>query len=419
MERRRAVITGLGAVTALGGARELWDSLKAGQSGIRRLESISGDHFSVKIAGEVRGFDPRPLIDHKEARRMGRSSQFAVLAAKAAVEDAGYTFDSLAEEGERVGVVIGTTMGPHDIVTSEITKYATNGQRTPNPILFINCLPNMPAHYVSRYAQAYGHLSTPSAACASGAQAVGEAVELIRAGRCEMVIAGGVEAILIDHVMAGFEAMRALAMGYNDQPEAASRPFDADRCGFVLSEGCGLLLVEELEHALRRGARIYAEVLGHATSSDAYHIAALDPQGSGAIRVMRWALQDARLNPADVDYINAHGTSTPANDVMETQAIKTVFGDVAYQLPISSTKSMIGHAMGASGAIELIACALSLTEGVIHPTINYHTPDPECDLDYVPNNARDAQGMRVVMSNSFGLGGQNACVILGALDAHH
>jgi 3-oxoacyl-(acyl-carrier-protein) synthase len=229
-----------------------------------------------------------------------------------------------------------------------------------------------------------------------------------------MVITGGVESVLQDYAIAGFDAMQALANEYNDVPEKASRPFDLNRSGFVFSEGCGIVIIESLAHALKRGARIYAEVLGHASSSDAFHVAALDPEGGGATRSMRWALEDAHVNPEDIDYINAHGTSTKANDAMETLAIKRIFGEYAYNIPISSTKSMIGHALAGSGAIEIIACAMSLFEQVIHPTINYETPDPECDLDYVPNQARDMNGLRCILSNSFGLGGQNASIVLGA-----
>jgi 3-oxoacyl-[acyl-carrier-protein] synthase II len=413
--RPRVVITGIGAVSPLGKAHELWGSVKEGKSGIRRLETILTDHMPVKIGGEVRNFDPSQYIDHKEARRMGRCSQFAIVAAKQALEDAGLSPEEVESQGERVGVVLGTTMGPHDVGLYETLKYKTNGFRRPNPIQFINCLPNMPAHYVSRYTQALGPLQTPSTACATGTQAIGEASELIRSGRCDIVMAGGAEAIMQDYVMAGFESMNALATGYNDNPAAASRPFDACRNGFVMSEGCGVVILEPLEFALKRGAKIYAEVLGHASSSDAYHIAALEPEGRGAARAIRWALQDAHLNPDDIGYINAHGTSTPANDVMETNAIKSVFGEHAYKVPISSTKSMIGHGLAAAGTLEAICCVLSLQDQVVHPTINYETPDAQCDLDYVPNVSREITGLQYILSNSFGLGGQNATLVLGAV----
>jgi 3-oxoacyl-(acyl-carrier-protein) synthase len=294
-------------------------------------------------------------------------------------------------------------------------KYRSSGFKKPNPLAIVNSLPNMPSHYVSRFLRALGPLNAPSTACAAGTQSIGEASELIKAGRSDMVITGGVEALLTDYVLAGFDAMTALATEYTDNPEAASRPFDANRSGFVCSEGCGIVIIESLSHALKRGARIYAEVLGHSSSSDAYHIAALDPEAGGAKRAMRWALESAHLNPEDIHYINAHGTSTKANDAMETLAIKHVFGEVAYNIPVSSTKSMLGHALAGSGAIEVIACAMSLFEKVIHPTINYETPDPECDLDYVPNEARQAPELKHILSNSFGLGGQNASIVLGAV----
>lgn len=413
--RPRVVITGLGAVTALGPVKTFWESLKAGRSGVRRIETIPIDHVPVKIAGEVRDFDPTQYIDRKEARRMGRASQFAVAASHMALEDAGLTVQDIENEGERVGVVIGSSLGAHEMAEQSTFKYKTSGFMKPNPLSLINALPNMPAHYVSRFLRALGPLSAPSTACASGTQSIGEASDVIKAGRSDVVIAGGVEAVLQDYAIAGFDAMNALASEYNDNPEAASRPFDANRSGFVFSEGCGIVILESLAHALKRGARIYAEVLGHASSSDAYHIAALDPDAGGAMRSMKWALEDAHVNPEDIQYVNAHGTSTKSNDAMETLAIKRIFGEHAYNLAVSSTKSMIGHALAGSGAIEAIACALSLFEQVIHPTINYETPDPECDLDYVPNTARDFKGLKYILSNSFGLGGQNASIVLGSI----
>jgi 3-oxoacyl-[acyl-carrier-protein] synthase II len=412
--RPRVVITGLGGMTALGSAKSLWEGLKAGKSGIRRIETIPIDHVPVQIGGEVRDFDPTDYIDRKEARRMGRASHLAVAAASMAIDDAGLSSEKIEAEGERVGVVIGSSLGAHEMAEQSTYKYKTSGFVKPNPLSLINSLPNMPAHYVSKFFRALGPLNAPSTACAAGTQSVGEASELIRNGRSDMVITGGVEAVLQDYAIAGFDAMQALASEYNDNPSAASRPFDANRSGFVFSEGCGIVIIESLAHAVKRGAKIYAEILGHASSSDAYHIAALDPEGRGAIRSMRWALDDAHVNTEDIQYINAHGTSTKANDAMETLAIKQVFGEQAYNLAISSTKSMMGHALAGSGAIEIIACAMTLFEQIIHPTINYETPDPECDLDYVPNVARDAKGLRYVLSNSFGLGGQNATIVLGA-----
>ncbi|MEQ8677983.1 MAG: beta-ketoacyl-ACP synthase II [Aggregatilineales bacterium] len=412
----RVVITGLGAITALGTVNSLWDAVKEGKSGIRRLETINVDHVPVKIGGEVRDFNPKDYVDdHKEARRMGRASQFAVAAASMAVKDAGLSPERIETQGERTGVVIGTSLGSHEMSEQSTLKYKTQGYRKPNPLALINALPNMPAHYVSRIFRALGPLHTPSTACAAGTQSIGEAADLIRLGKCDMMIAGGVEAILQDYTLAGFDAMNALASEYNDNPEEASRPFDANRSGFVFSEGCAVVVLESLAHALQRGARIYAEVLGHASSSDAYHVAVLDPEGLGATRSMKWALEDAMVNGEAIDYINAHGTSTQANDAMETIAIKRVFGDHAYKIPISSTKSMLGHALASSGAIEVVVSALSLVEQVVHGTINYHDPDPECDLDYVPNVSRTVKNMRYILSNSFGLGGQNASIVLGKI----
>jgi 3-oxoacyl-[acyl-carrier-protein] synthase II len=413
--RPRVVITGLGAITPLGTLDQLWENVKAGVSGIRRLETIDVDHVPVKFGGEVRNFDSSSYIPRKEARRMGRATQFAISSAHMAVADAGLTQEEIAAEGERVGVIIGTALGSFEVAEQAIQDYRASGYRRPNPTALISCLPNMPAHYTSKIFQALGPLSTPSTACAAGTQAIGDATDLIRMGRADMFIAGGVEAILQDYTLAGFHATTALASGYDDEPERASRPFDLNRSGFVFSEGCAILILENLSHALKRNARIYAEVLGYGCSADAYHFAALNPEGSGAARCMNWALDDARLNPEDIQYINAHGTSTQANDAVETLAIKKTYGDHAYRLMISSTKSMLGHAMGATGAVEALVCAKTMADRIITPTINLDTPDPDCDLDYTPHTARDAKHMRYLMSNSFGLGGQNAAIIMGAI----
>jgi 3-oxoacyl-(acyl-carrier-protein) synthase len=278
-----------------------------------------------------------------------------------------------------------------------------------------SAIPNFPTFVITHRYKCFGPNNTVSTACATGTQAVGEASEVIRRGAADIVISGGVESLIVEYTIGGFCAMRALPLNYNDNPEAASRPFDARREGFIFSEGAATLVLESLDHARRRGARIYAEVLGHASSADAFHMAAPDPEAAGPVRAMRWALADAGKAPAEVEYINAHGSSTPLNDPMETQAIKQVFGEHAYKLAVSSTKSMIGHAMGASGALEAIACIYAIYEGWIPPTINYEYPDPECDLDYVPNQSRESD-VRVALSNSFGLGGQNACLVLGAYD---
>lgn len=410
--RPRVVITGLGAVSALGSVRQMWENLLAGRSGIRSIETIPTEHITVKIAAEVRDFDLPDYVDHKEARRMGRASQFAVSAAQQALEDAGMSVEDIERQSERVGVVVGTTLGSHEMSTNATIDFR-NTWRKPNPLAMVNSLPNMPAHYISRFLRALGPLSTPSTACAAGTQSIGEASDLIRNGRADIIVTGGVEAILQDYTVAGFTAMTALASEYNDAPEKASRPFDKNRSGFVIGEGSGIVVIESLANAIKRGARIYAEILGHASSSDGYHVAALDPSASGAVRSMSWAIRDAHVPGESIGYVNAHGTSTPQNDAMETTAIKQVLGEHAYNLWVSSTKSMLGHAFGASGALEAIVSALSLFTQKIHPTINYETPDPECDLDYVPNVSRDANDLRIVLSNSFGLGGQNATLLLG------
>ncbi len=414
-QRPRVVLTGLGAISPLGlTVKEFWDGLVAGRSGITRITQFDASDMPCQIAGEVKGFDPRRYMDFKEARRMSRCSQLAVATAKEALTDAGLCNGNCAAEfddPERVGVVFGTAIGGLEKADEGITTLRTQGVGKISPFAVPASVPNMPAHHISETFHTLGPLSTVVTACASGTQAVGEAAELIRRGVADTVITGGVEATIRDFAIGGFAAMRALPLNFNDAPEKASRPFTRNREGFIYSEGCAVLILEELEHARRRGAPIYAELLGHASSSDAYHVAAPDPTAAGAIRAMRWALRDAGLSTEAIDYINAHGTSTPANDAGETLAIKKLFGERAYFVPISSTKSMIGHPMGAAGALEAIVCALTIKHGVIHPTINYDNPDPECDLDYVPNLAREAT-VRTTLSNSFGLGGQNACLVL-------
>lgn len=343
---------------------------------------------------------------------MARCSQVSVAMAQAALADAGLE-PPLADE-ERVGVLMGTAIAGFECGVSIVDDHRAKGWARLNPFKAMAMLANMPSHHVSCLAGAKGPISTEVAACASGTQAVGQAAAFIRQGTADAMICGGVDALVHFAPLAAFCAMRALSTR-NDEPQRASRPFDVDRDGFVYSEGGAILVLESLEHARARGARIRAEVLGHASSSDAFHVAQPDPEGRGAIRVMRWALKDGSLAPSDVDYINAHGTSTPINDVVETKAIKQVFGEHAYKIPVNSTKSMIGHAMGGSGAIEAAVCAMTVEQGIIHPTINLDTPDPECDLDYVPEGARQAD-VRVALSNSFGLGGQNACLVLGRFE---
>ncbi len=414
-ERKRVVITGLGVVSPLGSKYEFWDALALGQSGIRRLQNVETDHLNVKIGAEVLNFDSTQYIPAKQARRMGRASQFAIVAAAQAVEDAGFQIEEIAAIGDRVATILGTTLGSYEIGESGIRSWRASDHKRANPMSIINALPNMPSHYVSRMMGAVGPLVTPSVACATGVQAVGTAADLIQFGRCDVAMAGAVDAVMFDYILAGFSATRALTRSYNDNPAAASRPFDADRSGFVLGEGGAVFLVESLEHALQRDAPIYAEVLGYSSSSDAYHVAAPNPEGAGARRAMQWALDDARVEPQAIEYINAHGSSTAANDLIETKAIKRVFGESAYSIPISSTKSMIGHAMAGCGSLELAACLMTLERELLHPTINYDRPDPDCDLDYVPNQAREAPRIKTLMSNSFGLGGQNASIIIRRL----
>jgi beta-ketoacyl-acyl-carrier-protein synthase II len=397
---QRVVITGVGAITPLGlTMTETWAGLLAGRSGIGPITHFDASHLPTRIAGEVKGFDPGKYMNPKEARRIARCSQLAIATVKETLADAGLPQQfGVDGEGECVGVLIGTAVGGLERASAEIEAFHVH--RRPEkvgPFAGTSILPNMPAHHVSHVTQALGPNSTIATACATGTQSIGEGAEFIRRRAADMMICGGVESLVQDFAIAGFNAMRALSTR-NDQPEQASRPFDKDRDGFP--------------HARARGARIYAEVLGQASSSDAYHVAAPDPTGAGAVRAMRWALEDARVDPSEIEYINAHGTSTPLNDAIETLAIKKLFGEAAYHIPISSTKSMLGHCMGASGAVEAIACALTIYHGVIHPTINYQTPDPDCDLDYVPNVARQKR-VRVTLSNSFGLGGQNACLVLG------
>lgn len=414
MSRPRVVITGIGAVSPLGSDVEtFWEGLRAGRSGIGPITQFDSRELPCQIAGEIPDFDPEAYMDRKEARRMPRSAQISLAAAMQAVQDAG--LPDVMEEPERAGVAFGTAIGGVDKIERGIITLRDKGPDRVNPFTLPTGIPNLAAFQIARAFQCLGPNATITTACAASTQSIGEGAELIRRCAADIVIAGGAESAVLEFVIAGFSSMRALPVNYNDRPEEASRPFDADREGFVFSEGAGMLVLERLEHAVARGARIYAEVLGHASSADGFHMAALDPEASGPIRAMRWALEDADLDPAGVDYINAHGTGTPLNDPIETRAIHSVFGENAHQLAVSSTKSMIGHAMGGSGALEAIACVLTIEHGLIPPTINYRTPDPECDLDIVPNEAR-AQAVNVALSNSFGLGGQNACLVLGRFE---
>jgi beta-ketoacyl-acyl-carrier-protein synthase II len=402
----------MGAVTPVGNTvSESWQSALTGRSGIGPVTQFDASELPCRIAGEVKNFDPRDYVEYKEARRMSRASQLAAAAARMAMTAAGLG-DEVPDQ-ERTGVIIGTGMGGLERVDQNLKIFRTKGLSRVNPFSLTSALPNMPSHHVSLLSQARGPISTVVAACATGTQAIGEAAEFIRRGVADMVLAGGVEGLIHEAALGGFAAMRALSTHFNDNPEKACRPFDKDRDGFVLSEGAGVVVMERLDQALARDAYIYAEFLGHASSSDAFHVAAPDPEGAGAIRAMRWSMEDAGVRTDEVDYINAHGTSTPINDAMETYAIKILFGEEAYNIPISSTKSVMGHAMGGAGAIEAIFCISALDEGMIPPTWNYETPDADCDLDYVPNAPRAAD-LKVAMSNSFGLGGQNACLVLAS-----
>jgi len=406
----RVVITGLSAITALGGtAQETWEKLKAGVSGIRRITSIDTSCLGVKVAGEIE-YDLAARLEPKEMRRMSRDSQLAVVTARDALADAGLSNSYLETIPERVGVSIGTTLGGYEIGIKQVMPFP---QTRIGPFALLNSLPNLPGYYISREMHAEGPSLTISTACASSTQSIGEGAGMIKRGLADVVFAGGVEGLVQECLIAGLEAMGVMATGYENNPTEASRPFDADRRGLVFSEGVAIMVLESLKHALARGARIYAEVLGYAASTDISSPAIPDSTGKPARQAMSWALADAHLPPDVVDYINPHGPGTKG-DATETLAIKQVFCERAYKIPVSSTKSMLGHPMGGAGAVEAMVCTMTIADGVIHPTINYQTPDPECDLDYVPNQAREAK-VRVAMSNSFGLGGQNATVLLGAI----
>ena len=401
-------MTGLGAVTPLGlSADEFWRGLAEGRSGVGLMTLCDPTDYPTRIAAELKGFDPEQFMSPKEARRMARFTQLALAASLMAVEDAALNMEQ--EDSERVGVLLGNGNGGFPEIDQAMRVLVERGGMRISPFFFPMILPNMAAANVSRILGTRGYSSTVITSCAASTQSVGEAAEVIRRGAADVMVTGGTEAGISQLGLAGFAVMRAMSTR-NEEPDRASRPFDAERDGFVPGEGAGILILESLEHALERGATIQAEVAGYGVSSDAYHTVHPDEDGAGAARAMRWALEDAKISPSEVGYINAHGTSTPLNDLSETLAIKRVFGEGAYRVPISSTKSMIGHALGGSGGMEAVACVKTLQEGIIHPTINYEHPDPACDLDYVPNEARQ-QDVRVVLSNSFGFGGQNACLV--------
>jgi len=407
---RRVVITGLGAVTPLGiGVGSTWEAILAGRSGVGRITKFDPSDFSTTIAAEVKGFVPEDFIDRKEIKRMDPFIHLAMASAHFAMTDAGLTIDE--ELAPRVGVYMGSGLGGLSTLERYHQAYLEEGVRKISPFFIPMLISNLaPGHIAIRYG-AKGPNITTTTACAASSHAIGEALLAIRRGVCDAVIAGGSEATITPMGLGGFCAMKALSTR-NGDPAGASRPFDKDRDGFVMGEGAAMLILEELGFAKKRGANIYAELCGYGASGDAHHVTAPAPGGEGAVRCMRAALSDARVSPGEVDYINAHGTSTPYNDVFETMAIKTVFGDHAQDLMVSSTKSMTGHLLGAAGAAEGLFSILAIRDGVVPPTINYTTPDPECDLDYVPNEARSKE-VRYALSNSFGFGGTNSCLLFG------
>lgn len=404
---RRVVVTGIGLVTPLGlRAEQNWTEMLAGRGGVGPITRFDTSEFPVQIAGEVRGFDAEAMFGRKEARKMDRFIHYAMAAAKEAMDDSGLAVPLL--QPERVGVQIGVGLCGIETIEEAAEVLRTKGPKRISPFMIPRLISNLAPGQVSMAFGAQGPNLGSVSACATGAHSVGDAARLIAMGDCDVVIAGGAEASITPLGIAGFASMRALSTR-NDAPERASRPFDADRDGFVSAEGSGVVVLELLEHALARGAHIYAELVGYGQSSDAYHITLPHPEGRGAIAAMNNALLDGGLNPDDVRYINAHGTSTDFNDATETLAIRKVFGAHADQLWVSSTKSMTGHMLGAAGAVEAAVCALTIDRGVVPPTINYETPDPACDLDYVPNSAREGQ-VDVALSNSFGFGGTNVCL---------
>jgi 3-oxoacyl-[acyl-carrier-protein] synthase II len=405
VDKTRVVITGLGAVTPLGNtAEEFWTSLTQGKSGIGPITRFDSTGFGTRIAGEVKGFDALKYVDKKDDRKLDLYLKYALACAVMAVEDAG--FDPAKEDGNRFGVLVGSGIGGLGTLLDSHKTLLDKGPDRVSPFFIPMLIINMASGLISMRFGARGPNSSVVTACATGNHAIGDATRIIQRGDADVMIAGGAEAIIIPLTIAGFCQMKAMSTR-NDEPTKASRPFDAERDGFVAGEGGGLVVLESLEHARRRDARIYAEVVGYGMTGDAHHMTAPDPEGDGAARAMAAALKDAVLEPSAVGYINAHGTSTPYNDKFETIAIKRVFGEHAKRLPVSSTKSMTGHLLGAAGGIEAVATTLTIYHGVLPPTINYEKPDPDCDLDYVPNQARK-QDVEVALSNAFGFGGTNA-----------
>lgn len=408
--KRRVVVTGLGVVSPLGtGLESFWANLIEGKSGVCPITRFDASAFETRFAAEVKDFDPTRYVDRKEARRMDRFTHYALAATSMALEDAGLDIKEI--DRDRAGVILGSGIGGIETLEEQHKILLSRGPGRVSPFFIPMMIANMGAGQIAITYQLRGCNFNVTSACASSAHAIGDAFRLLQGGYAEVMITGGSEAPITPLALAGFSSMKALSTR-NEDPARASRPFDAGRDGFVIGEGAAILILETLEHAEKRGARIYAEVLGYGTSCDAYHITAPDPQGEGAALCMKRALEDSGLSPEEVDYINAHGTSTPLGDKVETLAIKQVFGAHAYRLAVSSTKSMTGHLLGAAGGLEALICVLAIERGVIPPTINYEEPDPECDLDYVPNEARRAD-VRVALTNSFGFGGHNATLIFG------
>ncbi len=406
--KRRVVVTGLGLITACGNSvAETWDSLMAGRSGADYIQKFDTEKFDVKFACEVKNFDPLLLIEKREARRMGAFSQFAIFAADEALKHSGLVIDE--SNAFDVGTYISSGIGDFWAIEREHEKLLNDGPNRVSPFFIVSAIVNLAAGNVSIRYGAKGPNSATATACAAGAHAIGDSFRLIERGDADAMICGGAESAITPMSVAGFNSMKAMST-FNDNPKMASRPFDANRDGFVIGEGAGILILEELEFAKKRGAKILAEIVGYGMTGDAFHQTSPDETGSGAIRVMNKAIKDAGITPEQIDYINAHGTSTYFNDRGETKAIKEVFGEHAYKLAVSSTKSMTGHALGAAGGIEAVISVMSLLNQKLAPTINLENPDPECDLDYVPNAPRDAK-VDYVLSNSFGFGGTNACLI--------
>lgn len=411
----KVLITGLGAITPCGNTvSEFWEAIKGGESGLGPITRFDTTGFTVTIAGEVKDFDPLDFMDKKSSKRMDRFTQFAVAASNMAVEDAELNFDKL--DRDRIGVIIGSGIGGIETHERQCSNLILKGPGKISPFFIVMMIADTAPGYVSMFHGIKGPNFAITSACASASHAIGDAFKTIQRGDADIVISGGAEAAVTRISIGGFANMKALSTR-NDEPKKASRPFDANRDGFVLSEGAGILVLESEESAIKRGAKIYGEITGMGFSGDAYHITEPAPCGEGAVRSMRVALADAKMNPEEIEYINAHGTSTLYNDKNETMAIKTVFEDYAYKVPISSTKSMTGHLLGASGGIELIACILAMNHSVIPPTINYSNKDSECDLDYVPNTARKST-VRSVLCNTFGFGGHNASLIAREYNNH-